>query len=737
MQLPTYLTNADAYPQFVVSRIDKVPCNPVGIPASHKDSINWMKLDEAIERIALLGPTYKLGYSITSQTKLFFIDIDKAVTNGEWSKLAYDLCILFSGCFIEISQSGTGLHIMGRYTGELKAHKNKNTELNIELYTHDRFVLFGGISPQGDWNTDATQALNACIDKYWRVEKTTDSEIETVQISTLTDEEIIAKARAKHGAREVFGGASFSDLYDANTEVLIRVYPSQTPGKPYDASSVDLAIANMLAIQGCDEQQIERIMKSSALAIGREEKWGRGTYLLGTILKAISSRSAVQLPKKHSNELSEQSQVISDLMPEEFQGCYYVKSEREIYTTNHGLLNQEAFNVCFGVPNQQTTPYKIFKNLASISGHIVDHLGFRPDLPHGEITERENEKFINTYKPFKAKMKEGNIDPFFKFFSANFPDPRDQRALLSYAALQVQKPGVKAQWCPVLHGVQGCGKTLFIDLITYAIGVRYTHKAKGDEFENRFNTQWFGKTFIAIEDPQMKEGKLEEKLKQMITQSSLSFEGKGKNARMGDFPANFILALNNFDLFQKKADARRFAVFMSALQTPEDLVNAGLTDAEWRKIVNWINNGGKEIFAHFLFHYDVDPEFDFSDTCVTSPHTATTDAAIEASRNNIELIILDEIEQGRIGFQGGFISSVFLTLLLTERKVGHMMRDNQRGMILKELGYVPHPGFVKGRTSRNVSPDNRRPTLFVKKNHFTIKSTDKEFIMKAYEEAQK
>ena len=206
MQLPTYLTNADAYPQFVVSRIDKVPCNPVGSPASHKDSINWMKLDEAIERIALLGPTYKLGYSITSQTKLFFIDIDKAVTNGEWSKLAYDLCILFSGCFIEISQSGTGLHIMGRYTGELKAHKNKNTELNIELYTHDRFVLFGGISPQGDWNTDATQALNACIDKYWRVEKTTDSEIETVQISTLTDEEIIAKARAKHGAREVFGG---------------------------------------------------------------------------------------------------------------------------------------------------------------------------------------------------------------------------------------------------------------------------------------------------------------------------------------------------------------------------------------------------------------------------------------------------------------------------------------------------------------------------------------------------
>src|SRR6202012_5194648 len=178
------------------------------------------------------------------------------------------------------------------------------------------------------------------------------------------------------------------------------------------------------------------------------------------------------------------------------------------------------------------------KNQAPTSGRIIDHLGFRPDLPHGAITEREGETFVNNYKPLTIKMKQGDSTPFKRLLAANYLDPRDQSIIMSFAATMIQKPGTKAQYALVLQGVQGCGKSLLVEIIANAVGLRYTHKAKADEFENRFNAQWFGKTFIAIEDPEMKETKLEEVLKPLIPQDRLSFEGKGKNARMGDFPAN-------------------------------------------------------------------------------------------------------------------------------------------------------------------------------------------------------
>ncbi len=745
MHLSTYLTNADAYPQFIVSKLvkgadghtTKLPCNQRGLTADHKDPANWRTLSWTEEHVQRLGPDYRVGFSITAESKFFLLDIDKALIDGKWSQLATDLCIAFDGCYIEVSQSGTGLHILGRYTGEF-SHKNKNTPLGIELYTKDRFVLFGAIHPKGDWNKDATPALKTVIAQYF-VREATDHEEEDKEVETnvnLTDEALIAKLRNKVSPRTVFGNMpSFSDLYDGNVEALVRAYPPQSEGKAYDASAADQALSNMLGTYGAEAEQITRIMWTSNLV---RDKWSEHkTYLLNTVQNTISSRDVMHLSKTESNSSHSGSQQLLDGMPQEFEGCYYIKSEREVYTLAHGLLSKDSFNICYMVPYQKVKPYAQFENLARASDRIIDHLGFKPNLSHGTITEREGEKSINTYRPIPIKMRQGDVSLILKLLDAMYPNKRDQRIILSYAAALVQRPGIKAQWCIILQGTQGCGKTLLVDLISYAVGLRYTHKAKADEFENRFNDQWRDKKLIAIEDPNLKGAKLEDLLKPLITQDRLCFEGKGKNARMGDFAANFIGTLNNFDYLQKRKDTRRFAVFMSALQSTEDKINAGMTDTFYSNLVKWINEEGNEFFAYFLHNYQIDPAFDFSGVCVTAPHTSTTDNAIEASRNEIELMILEEIELRRIGFRKKWISSFWLSEFLNEKRIRHLMPDNKRGAILKELGYYPHEGLQEGRASRNVEPDNKRPTLFVTKDHPSLKLTDKEQVVKAYELDQK
>ena len=744
MQLTQILTNADLFPQFIISKIvkradgrtDKIPCTPQGVVSSHKDSNNWLTLSRATMLSQKLGGDYRVGFSITRETKLFFFDVDKCLINGveteigKWSRQIFD----GTGILFEISQSGTGYHFMGRYTGEVE-HLNKNIPLGIELYTHDRFVMFGGIEPQGDWSNYATEQLKWLIENCFTKEAQERQSSQTVQTTQpqLTDEEIITRAYARHYPEAVFGkGASFKDLFEDNETVLSGKYPTENASDSYNRSSADMALANMIAVFTQDVEQIKRIMRMSKLA---RDKWDtHKTYLSTTVSNAVADKQSMQFSHQQSTKDGSGSQGTSE---DDDDMCYYVKAEREIYSLKHGLLNQDGFNLCYGSAYQKELPYKLFRSVASESGLIVGRLGFRPDLPHGQITEREGITSINTYRKIPIKMREGDLTPFFKFLDAAWPDKRDQKIMLSYAAALAQKPGVKAQWCLIMQGVQGCGKSMFADFVAYACGETYTHRAKGDEFESRFNTQWFGKTLILVEDPRLQHAKLEEMLKPLITSTLLAFESKGKNVQMNDFCANYIITLNDFELLQKRKESRRLCILMSALQTYEDLINSGMTPAEFRKIVDWKNNGGNEFVAYYLHHYKVDPEFDFSGSCVTAPETSTTFKAIEMSRPEIEVLLLEEIELGRVGFRGGWLSSTVLTDFLVQRRISHLLPDRKRGQILHGMGYIYHPGLIDGRAVRNVMPDNKRPALFIKKGHPTINETDKELIIKAYEDAQK
>ena len=753
MRLTERFPDAHLFPQFIVSKIVKEggklikkPCSPHGIVSSLKDKANWMTLEAAIAKCKELGAEYGPGFVFTRESGFFFIDIDGAAVGGDWSELAKTICKAFEGCYVEISKSGTGLHIIGRYNGEL-SHKNKNIPLDLELYTDDRFVMLGDIERAvGRWDTVKDVEIRKFIEDFFSRNEVTSEGVNVItkhnpdgEPQQYTDEEALERGRKAPNPKAAFGtGASFNELYTGDIDALASAYPTSSEGKAYNASVADMALCNRLggATGYCKEQMI-RLLWASGLV--REKWYDRKNYVTDMVTNTINTRQHRDTPTLVPRQGDETGGGVAlcDDMPAEFEGCYFVMAYREIYSTRYGLVNQEAFNLCYHVPYIKEHPYKTFKNFAALNGRIVEDLAFRPDLPHGHVLQREGFKLVNIYQPLNIPHHSGDMTPFFTFFNAMIPNERDRRILLTYAALLVQKPGVKSSWCIAIQGVQGCGKSLFSDFVAHACGNRYTHRGKGDEFENRFNDQWFGKTLILIEDPQLKEARLEEALKPLITSTVLSFEGKGTKVRMKDFPANFIITLNDFSLLRKTRDARRFAAFRSGLQTPEDLSHAGLTPAVFREVITWRDKGGYEIVTNYLLNYPIDPEFDYSGNCVTAPDTSSLEEVITDSRSEIEIILLEEIELERSGFRGGWVSSVALTDFLTHNRLRHLMPDNRRSTILRALGYILHPGLSNGRAVRNVQPDNKRPALFVTKKHPSIQIMDREDIMKAYENAQK
>jgi len=248
--LPSAFNSLSAYHQFIVYKLvpdnkrqgktNKYPVNPETLEVSDAHNMMiWVDWQTAYNTAQFCGNDYGVGFVFTENDPFFFVDIDNAFVNGQWSQLATDLCNTFVGAAIEISQSRTGLHIIGRYSQPLE-HGCKNVPLGLELYTEKRFVALTGMSVTGDTNTDCTVNLQNTINQYFPPVTLYDNPTEWRDVAVdeyngfELDDELINKAMTSGSASSVFGNkATFKDLWTGDVNVLSRAYPSLNDRDPY------------------------------------------------------------------------------------------------------------------------------------------------------------------------------------------------------------------------------------------------------------------------------------------------------------------------------------------------------------------------------------------------------------------------------------------------------------------------------------------------------------------------
>ena len=271
-------------------RTEKMPCNVAGKVVSLHVA-ERMSIEQARATAALLGENYRPAVILTGDGR-FCIDIDGCLIDGQWSALATELCRTFAGCYVEVSNSGKGLHIFG-YSPSIPEHGCKNADLHIECYTDNRFICLGSMG-QGDMLYDASGALNATVARYFpATEQVTGAEWRDTHVESSNpiqdDDALIEKALNSKGVAAAFGGkATFEDLWTRNVEVLADAYPD--PDREYDGSRADAALAQMLAFWcGGNHTRIKRLMERSGLV---RDKWTRHrSYMQRTITGACSRQT--------------------------------------------------------------------------------------------------------------------------------------------------------------------------------------------------------------------------------------------------------------------------------------------------------------------------------------------------------------------------------------------------------------------------------------------------------------
>lgn len=799
LTLPPALAPLAAWPQFVCWRAEPDPQKPgkfkkfpldwrTGEKIDAHDPTRWTTADMAL----LMAPQWDRGHGFgagfvfTETDPFFFHDIDGHYADGAWSPLAQELCARLAGCAVEVSHSGTGLHVIGR-THPVE-HATRNTPKGLELYTSKRFVALTGTNTQGDAGYDATHALAAVVAEYFPRSATGDWEGWTSEPTAdftgpADDEDLIRRACAS-GQRSpavVFEGKpSFADYWNANADKLVTAHPQHDSPTGYGRTEADQTLANLLAFwTGKNCERMERLMRRSGLA---RDKWDvHRTYLADTILKACAFVSAVyskapepeavtpvapldvmqQAAHDYGRKMRDPNNEFMGPMQqlEHFAGCYYDSDTGTVYDVGRNrVFTRDVFDVNFGgfmfvldPLNAKTTDsaWQAFTKSRVNVCPIVDELCFRPERGVGEIVRDGRRTMLNSYVPHEVVTVAGDPSRFLAHMAKMIPDPNDLKILLSYAAAIIQYPGRKFQWWPVLQGVQGNGKTLIFSVLEYAMGQQYTHKPDPETMAktgNQFNSWIYRKLLILIEEIAVHEKRdFLNAFKPVVTNERLPIEGKGVNQYTGDNRVNGMMATNKRNGVPIDRDERRYAIFYTAQQTREDLIRDGLVPAYFADMWDWLK--GREAYAHlgenyglavvtgYLASMQLEDAYNPARLSIWAPVTTSTTEALANSMGRAEQELADAIEEGRPGFAGGWVSSKAVDTLIQETLRIRMLRSEREAMIMA-MGYIPHPNLRGGRPNIIVNPDAGKPRLYVKPGHLSINELEPHRVALMYQKAQ-
>lgn len=383
-----------------------------------------------------------------------------------------------------------------------------------------------------------------------------------------------------------------------------------------------------------------------------------------------------------------------------FKGCVFITRMGEILTPEGRFLNATKFNGTYGGKNfiisstGKTTnePWAAATRSTLWTVPKADHIRFLPMRPQNEfIKDALGRIGVNTYRPAVIDTCDGDVSPFLRHMAAILPNPLDQTILFEYLAHNAKYPGHKIPWAPLIQSTEGAGKGAIKRIVTNMLGKPYVYTPKAQELiesGSKFNSWMRSKLLILVDEIKVDERRdMIEILKPMISEAEIEIQSKGVDQDIEDNPANWFFFSNYKDAIPINKSSRRFAIFYSAIQNGQDLLDRGMDKAYFDWFYDmWMDGPGRgtAIITKWLLDYPIER----GAIPMRAPITSSTPEAVRQSRGPVETMILEAIEDQLPGFRGGYVS----LLACVNRFKGAGVRTvspKTLATVLEALGYHP------------------------------------------------
>jgi len=335
---------------------------------------------------------------------------------------------------------------------------------------------------------------------------------------------------------------------------------------------------------------------------------------------------------------------------------------------------------------------------------VVTDVMYHPSMP--ALFEWAGQWYANTYRarsvPIPAPQYTERGIAAINLFQRLLMAFCDQRAdvfqgLMGWLAHNVQYPGVKIRWAPILKGIEGDGKSVLAQLLRTTIGHRNLSSVGPATITNSGGfTDWAGgRCVVALEELKI-EGRSTEKIyaimQDFIANDFIQLNRKGKSGIDIINVTNYLAFTNHVDAIPLNDTDRRWFVIFSPYFSLGDLAHAmGVLSTELSGVFGAIydsmaNEPGQ--WAKWLREWPIAAEFDRNSS---APRTAEKQHMRQSSRGDIEQIARSVIEDGALGVTKSVVSSSSLVnamkMLLIQEGL-ELPKTNGIGQLLTKLGFT-------------------------------------------------
>lgn len=349
--------------------------------------------------------------------------------------------------------------------------------------------------------------------------------------------------------------------------------------------------------------------------------------------------------------------------------------------------------------------------------HTVHFLEYRPD--QGPYFSRDGLDFANMYTPTSvpaaatAYTEAGlrGIEAFQRLlWDMSARREAVYRSLLGWIAHNVQKPGVKIRWSPVIKGCMGDGKSLVSNVIRAAMGYRNV-KITGNSTltaNGGFN-DWANGGAVNVIEEIMLVGKLRHALynamKEFITNDYININAKGDKTYMLCNVTNHIAYTNHNDALPLAMDDRRWMVVFTPWMTLADMrAYCDLDEAGWAERTDAIDAlwrlHGDEARAWLL-----SVPLDGFDGRGSAPVTPEKSRMMASGQDDAEAVAASIIEQGANGITVNVLSSACLSNVLKIKAAiegFEVPRSTALNHMLTRMGYSKVLKQIKWREATHT-----------------------------------
>lgn len=258
-------------------------------------------------------------------------------------------------------------------------------------------------------------------------------------------------------------------------------------------------------------------------------------------------------------------------------------------------------------------------------------------------------EYFNTYKPnMLSPVPAGTTDIVdrIKGHIAHLLVRKDEQDIvINYLAHNVQYPGKKIPWSPILQGVQGDGKSFLAEMMKHVLGYSNCETMNVESLEEKFTPWAEGNCMVFIEELKLDNYRKYEtlnKLKPYITNPMVSVRKMRTDSYECINTTNYFALTNFKDALPIDDNDRRYCVMFSQWQSKEKLTKWMAENPDYYPSLYEAMRTHPGEILHWLMNHKIPESFT---KMSRAPDTSAKTMMVDMAKSDDYLLVEDAINE--------------------------------------------------------------------------------------------